>query len=211
MNLWRKIRVTATNDICSICSRPLSYLFLSLGIFSCVIRRSCFTVSDKGAAWAVTHKPVLVFASNQKPHNIVRFAYHTSSMLSQIFLVLRLFFCVKTASHLKEMIFVHICGLWRWGILSVFRRGIPAKMCEGRSLRHYCFTSDCPLQALWQRGLSGIDDFTLSHIIFCSHRLKNHLIFNIVYYTYRFSSAGYKKQQQPLTILKRVVQDKTCD
>ena len=63
----------------------------------------------------------------------------------------------------------------------------------------------------YKSQINSIDDFTLSHIIFCSHRLKNHLIFNIVYYTYRFSSAGYKKQQQPLTILKRVVQDKACD
>ena len=56
------------------------------------------------------------FHGKLKPQNIVRFAYHTQSMTSQIFLALRLVFLVKTASHLKEMKYVF-------------------KMCKGRSLR----------------------------------------------------------------------------
>ena len=60
---------------------------------------------------AVIRKPVLVFTPKPEPHNIVRIAYHTQSMISQIFLVLRLIFLVKTVSHLKEMKFVHICRL----------------------------------------------------------------------------------------------------
>jgi hypothetical protein len=54
-----------------------------------------------GVYWAVTHKPVLAFTLNQKPHNIVRVVYRTNSPLLQIFLVMRLFFCVKTALQLS--------------------------------------------------------------------------------------------------------------